>query len=1142
MATSPPNEHPTRINAPLNFRHTNTLITTKVPHYPTKVTTGMSIIPGWNRPNANGINANINDKDYNGPNFKPRPLKHWRRQLRVYDYKGGANNSRAAVISQLDRPGLTVYHFKPDCACVPGEGGNSYIISNNKFGYETKDDNYSKAGIDVQIQNNGYSVVPYDATAAEINDPSNPAYKVLTGVYNTNCINCSPQGNVIKSGVAIQSQAYYSYSNDKLESRCQTYEQNLSTNKSPGCVYFDGQGIPLWPSNARNGPQVVAPVNYGSTVYKGNYFYLYDVAFTGRVFGGSELYTNSVMFIPKINCIPLYVTGGFYVNAPVASLIQATLYDINNTIICKSTNIEYTYINTSPESPIFSSTSLTFYFPKSIYINPPTTYYVEFKSLNDIPFNFFISDDEILSGIFVAEPFYCLSKTIYKPNNVAFGRQGAVSGSTRLKKLVSDTITVNGYSYYSAKGAEEANFGKYQGTNFAGNYYVKMKEVINSCLGTVPSKPILTTDDIESTSITISWFVNRNGSCEILFYTLTYYPITLTKSIYQNGFDYMQPSTRDVNNATTTIIYPNSNNTFNVSGLAYDQVYDMYITATNGNGESQRSDIMETNTLLDADIQITLNPVGDIYTYNATSFPVSIIVTITSLNTFTNINSSLINLSNANVASLVLSSVVVTPTLTTNTYTLTLFNSGTFNIYAIQQRDNPPLGQYGTSTATYPVPPYKFTINSDIPIIQFSSFNTTGTYGSPYALIPAVFTYPIPAPPGVNITYSSTNTNVATVSGLYGTTVAIVGAGQFQIKALTNQVQNYYSVSINSPIVTISKGTITINFTGSFVTTSAYGSLYTITGITFTNQEGVPVTGIPTTYTSSDTSVATVSGTTVTIVAAGVFNLIVTTASTENYNGSSNFSTVYITHVPEVIVYNNPQIFPKSGSTSGEVGLIIGIPSGSWSVGFSNFTGVTITNTTGGGGSFILSSGSAPTYSACLNKYLVFGEPATAGFFINNLSTSTASNIAYVTSSNLIANGVSSGQIIQFVFTGGTGSGVPSSYTCSYNPGSIDAAQGIVSSYYSSITSNTISAPPSGESTNGSLTVGWKGYDVESTIASTVQEAWGVSANSGGSYPTYSPLINTGLVPNQIFYPQTNIGTGYYYYIGIPKMIAPYYV
>lgn len=173
----------------------------------------------------------------------------------------------------------------------------------------------------------------------------------MTGVYNTNCINCSPEGNIIKSGIALQSQAFYSYSNDKLETRCQTYEQNLSTNKAAGCVYFDAQGIPLWPNNLPNGPQVVAPVNYEPT----------------RLF------------------------------------------------------------------------------------NKP-----------------------------------CLSQTIYKPNNVAFARQGAVSGSTRLKKLVSDTVTMNGSSFYSALGAQEANLGKYQGTNISGNYFLKTKEVYNSCIGTKP--------------------------------------------------------------------------------------------------------------------------------------------------------------------------------------------------------------------------------------------------------------------------------------------------------------------------------------------------------------------------------------------------------------------------------------------------------------------------------------------------------------------------------------------------------------------------------------------------------------------------------------------------------------------------------
>ena len=484
MAPPPQNDDITRINAPLNFRHTETLITTKVPQYPPKLTTGMSIIPGWNRPNANGQNANIVDKDYNGPDFKARPLKHWRRQLRVYNYKGPANNSRTANISDLERPGLTVYHFTPDCTCVHDEGGNAYIISNNKFGYETKDDNYSKGVIDVKVQNNGYIVVPYDATEEEVNDPANPAYKVLTGVYNTNCINCSPQGNLIKSGIALQSQAFYASSNDKLESRCQTYEQNISTNKATGCNYFNANGIPLWPNDTPNGPQVVAPVNYGSIIYKGNFFNLYEYGYSG-IGVGSASQVNSAYFIPKIKCNPNYVVAGFYVNIPPSSLLQATIYDSTNLVICKSTNTQYSYLNANaPTPPSFGAAARIFYFPKNIFLEPSKTYYVNFKTINSVNFNWLVYNSGsilTLSGVLVAEPIYCPSQTIYKPNNVAFGRQGAVSGSARLKKLVSDTMTMNGSSFYSAKGAQEANLGKYQGTNLSSNYYLKTSPIIDSC-------------------------------------------------------------------------------------------------------------------------------------------------------------------------------------------------------------------------------------------------------------------------------------------------------------------------------------------------------------------------------------------------------------------------------------------------------------------------------------------------------------------------------------------------------------------------------------------------------------------------------------------------------------------------------------
>ncbi len=260
-----------------------------------------------------------------------------------YNYSKFTSN-RTVTISELERPGVTVYHYNPVCECGD-EGGNSYIVANNKFSYKTKGNQFSDPQNDAKIQNNGFNVVPHDATRQMINDPTNPAYEVLTGVYNTNCINCSPQNNVIKSSIAFISQAYFADSRAKQQARCQTYEQNLSTNRVDGIQYFNNNR-PLWPDNSPLGPQVVAPVNY----------------------------------------------------------------------------------------------------------TPPRLY--------DKP---------------------CLSQTIYKPNNVAFAKQGAVSGSTRITKLVSDTMTINGNSFYSAAAAVAANFGKYQGTNPPGNYYVKKGSAKCSC-------------------------------------------------------------------------------------------------------------------------------------------------------------------------------------------------------------------------------------------------------------------------------------------------------------------------------------------------------------------------------------------------------------------------------------------------------------------------------------------------------------------------------------------------------------------------------------------------------------------------------------------------------------------------------------
>jgi hypothetical protein len=86
-----------------------------------------------------------------------------------------------------------------------------------------------------------------------------------------------------------------------------------------------------------------------------------------------------------------------------------------------------------------------------------------------------------LAGKLVAEPLYCESQTIYKPNNVTFAKQGAVCGSIRTKQLATNSLLLNGSVFYSAVGASAANAGLYQGTNISQNYYVKTKPVIQGC-------------------------------------------------------------------------------------------------------------------------------------------------------------------------------------------------------------------------------------------------------------------------------------------------------------------------------------------------------------------------------------------------------------------------------------------------------------------------------------------------------------------------------------------------------------------------------------------------------------------------------------------------------------------------------------
>jgi hypothetical protein len=380
-----------KINNPQNFKSSNTLVTTRKPHYATKVNTAFNIVPGMHRPNANNMPHNVEQHDFIGPDFKARPLKHWRRQLVPTNPSGdNSTQKRMSRVYFMENPGSTVYKKNKDtCKCIADTGHNSFEIAEafnkNLFANGTQLQNdgqidvpsfYLSAPIIEAIYNEDY--FPGTAVITEIDfdndeavpdivsvDPITPLndnpipdpeptidtnYHIYTGVFDSNCIACNPEANVIKSGIVTQSQSYYGSTSQYLESRCRTYAQRESTTKVPGGTYYPSptNNIPftfLYPDDDPRGPQVYESKNCANP----------------------KIYNYNPLNIPQNN--------------------------------------------------------------------------------------------------------YC--STIYKPNNPQFARQGAVSGSTRLQKLKSDTITSNGFSYYSAYGATMANAGNFQGTSESNNYFVK---------------------------------------------------------------------------------------------------------------------------------------------------------------------------------------------------------------------------------------------------------------------------------------------------------------------------------------------------------------------------------------------------------------------------------------------------------------------------------------------------------------------------------------------------------------------------------------------------------------------------------------------------------------------------------------------
>lgn len=211
-------------------------------------------------------------------------------------------------------------------------------------------------------------------------------------------------------------------------------------------------------------------------------------------------------------------------------------------------------------------------------------------------------------------------------------------------------------------------------------------------------------------------------------------------------------------------------------------------------------------------------------------------------------------------------------------------------------------------------------LNTDpTPILSgFSLSSSTVTYGASAPTITA----PTSPSPGA-ITYTSSNTSVATVSG---NVIVDVGLGTTTITATQAATANYTSANATANL-TITIATPQLNGFALSSTTVPYGTSPTIIAPTSVSSGAI-------TYKSSNISVANVSGTTITDVGTGTANIMATQVAYGPYtSATANVSLTITTATPVLtgfglstssITYgaSAPTITVPTSPSSGAIGYL----------------------------------------------------------------------------------------------------------------------------------------------------------------------------------------------------------------------------
>ncbi len=227
---------------------------------------------------------------------------------------------------------------------------------------------------------------------------------------------------------------------------------------------------------------------------------------------------------------------------------------------------------------------------------------------------------------------------------------------------------------------------------------------------------------------------------------------------------------------------------------------------------------------------------------------------------------------------------------------------------------------------------------------------TTSSFGDPILTLGAT------ASSGLPVSYSSSNTAVATVSG---NTVTIVGAGSTSITASQAGDANYLAAANVIQALTVNQRSQSITFS-TLPPKSFNDGTFTL-GATASS-------GLPVSYGSSNTAVATVSGNLVTIVGVGATTITASQAGNGNHLPATNVpQTLTVSQASQTITfgallaqtYGNPTLDLTATASSG---LPVGYASSNNAV--ATVSGNTVTIVGGGETTITASQPGNTSYSA----------------------------------------------------------------------------------------------------------------------------------------------------------------------------------